>query len=99
MFHSLNNHPDYYENYQFQSAPTAPAIMANGKAIANPKRSEQSGALREGNIPASDPSEVHTADDVPLTAEGPGVDYLKGVLDNTEVFYGIVRALGLEATL
>lgn len=90
------NHPDYYENYQFQSVPTAPAIMANGKAIANPKRSEQGGALREGNIPASDPSEVHAADDVPLTAEGPGADYFKGVMDNTEVFYGIVRALGLD---
>jgi alkaline phosphatase len=90
------NHPDYYENYQFQSVPTAPAIMANGKAIANPKRAEQGGALREGNIPASDPSEVHAADDVPLTAEGPGADYFKGVMDNTEVFYGIVRALGLD---
>ncbi len=90
------NHPDYYENYRFQARPTAPAIMANGKAVANPKRAEQDATLREGNIPASDPSEVHAADDVPLTAEGPGADYFKGIMDNTEVFYGIVRALGLD---
>ncbi len=90
------NHPDYYENYRFQEVPTSPAIMSNGKAVANAKRAPQGGELRVGNIPASDPSEVHAADDVPLTAEGPGADYFKGVMDNTEVFYGIVRALGLD---
>ncbi|CUH97811.1 putative secreted protein [Propionispora sp. 2/2-37] len=89
------NHPEYYENYKFQKVPTSPAIMANGKAVANPKRSE-GGQLMPGNIPASDPSEVHSADDVPLTAQGPGADYFKGIMDNTEVFYGIVRALGLD---
>ncbi len=90
------NHPDYYENYRFQEIPTSPAIMANGKAIANPSRAPQGAQLRVGNFPASDPSEVHAADDVPLTADGPGAEYFKGVMDNTEVFYGIVRALGLD---
>lgn len=90
------NHPDYYENYRFQDIPTSPAIMAGGKAVANPQRAPQGGELKTGNIPASDPSEVHAADDVPLTAEGPGADYFRGVMDNTEVFYGIVRALGLD---
>lgn len=90
------NHPDYYENYRFQEVPTSPAVMADGKAAANPKRSPQGGKWKEGNIPASDPSEVHSADDVPLTAEGPGAEYFKGVMDNTEVFFGIVRALGLD---
>lgn len=89
------NHPEYYENYKFQEVPTSPAIMADGKAVANPKRSA-GGQLMPGNIPASDPSEVHSADDVPLTAQGPGADYFKGIMDNTEVFYGIVRALGLD---
>jgi alkaline phosphatase len=90
------NHPDYYENNKFQEVPTSPAIMADGKAIANPKRAPQGGDLKVGNTPTSDPSEVHSADDVPLTAEGPGADYFKGIMDNTEVFHGIVRALGLD---
>lgn len=90
------NHPDYYENYRFQDVPTSPAIMANGKAVANLKRALPGGELRVGNLPTSDSSEVHAADDVPLTAEGPGAEYFKGVIDNTEVFYGIVRALGLD---
>ena len=70
--------------------------MSGDKAVANPLRAPQGSELRTGNIPTSDPSEVHAADDVPLTADGPGADYFKGVMDNTEVFYGIVRALGLD---
>jgi alkaline phosphatase len=42
--------------------------------------------------------EVHAADDVPLSAGGPGADYFRGVMDNTEVFFGIVRALGIDLT-
>lgn len=90
------NQPDHYENYRFQETPTAPAIMADGKAVANPKRAPQGGQWKQGNIPSSDPTEVHAADDVPLTADGPGAEYFKGIMDNTEVFFGIVRALGLD---
>lgn len=89
------NHPDTNINYRFKSTPTSPAIMADGKAIANPKLQ---GEFYKGNIPANESQEVHSADDVLLNAEGPGADYFKGVLDNTEVFFGIVRALGLDAT-
>ncbi|MDU4961783.1 MAG: alkaline phosphatase [Sporomusaceae bacterium] len=89
------NYPDHYENYRFQPVPVSPAIMANGKAIGNERRAP-GGELRIGNLPSDESSEVHAADDVPLTAEGPGADYFKGVIDNTEVFHGIVRALGLD---
>ncbi|EGO62526.1 alkaline phosphatase [Acetonema longum] len=87
------NHPDYNENYQFKEVPTVPAIMANGKAVANP---QVKGEFRPGNIPASDSSEVHSADDIPLTADGPGADHFNGIMDNTEVFFGIVKALGID---
>ncbi|MGL5511770.1 MAG: alkaline phosphatase, partial [Sporomusa sp.] len=89
------NHPDYNEDYQFKQTPTVPAIMANGKAIANPN---SSGQFRPGNIPASSTTEVHSADDIILTADGPGASYFTGVMDNTEVFFGIVNALGLDGT-
>jgi alkaline phosphatase len=87
------NHPDYNADYHFKEVPTVPAIMADGKAIVNPKTT---GEFYPGNIPADDPSEVHSADDVVLTAMGPGAEYFNGVMDNTEVFFGIVRALGLN---
>lgn len=88
------NHPDYNENYRFKPTPTVPAVMSkDGKAIANP---QIAGELLRGNIPANADQEVHSADDVVLNAGGPGSEYFKGVMDNTEVFFGIVRALGLD---
>ena len=32
------------------------------------------------------------------STEGPGSEYFQGVMDNTEVFFGIMRALGIDAT-
>src|SRR5215475_8704991 len=42
-------------------------------------------------------NEVHTVEDVPLTASGPGAEQFHKTLDNTEVFFAIVNALGLDA--
>jgi alkaline phosphatase len=38
---------------------------------------------------------VHAADDVILTASGPGADMFHGRVDNTQVFRIIATALGL----
>ncbi|MDR1470953.1 MAG: alkaline phosphatase [Synergistaceae bacterium] len=91
------NHPDYYEDFKFRKKPASPAIMSGGAAIANEARA-RGGVMYMGNIPVSESQEVHTADDVPLSAAGPGADYFRGVMDNTEVFFGIVRALGIDLT-
>lgn len=88
------NHHDCNIDYRFKDVPTPPAIMGkDGKAIANPLTK---GEFYAGNIPAKADQEVHAADDVILTAQGPGADYFKGTMDNTEVFFGIVRALGID---
>lgn len=89
------NHPEYNEDYKFNPEPIAPAIAADGKPVANPKKDPQ-GDLYNGNLPNNETQEVHTADDIPLTADGPGADYFHGIMDNTEVFFGIMRALGLN---
>lgn len=89
------NHPDTNINYKFKEVPTSPAIMAGDKAIANPKLE---GEFYKGNIPYKESQEVHSADDILLNAMGPGSEYFNGVMDNTEVFFGMVRALGLDGT-
>jgi alkaline phosphatase len=89
------NHPDANLNYTLKPRPISPAIMDGKIAIANPKLT---GEFAPGNIPANENSEVHSADDVLLNAEGPGSDYFHGVMDNTEVFFGMARALGLDGT-
>jgi alkaline phosphatase len=89
------NHPDYYEDFKFHAKPVSPAVMSGDVAVANASRASK-GIFYLGNIPGAESQEVHAADDVPLSAGGPGADYFKGVMDNTEVFFGIVRALGLD---
>lgn len=92
------NHPSHYVNYRFNEVPTPPALSENGKAIPNPARSPlgKKGEVVPGNIPADETQEVHSADDVILMAQGPGSEYFRGVMDNTEVFFGMLRALGVE---
>ncbi|MCI5851314.1 MAG: alkaline phosphatase [Sutterellaceae bacterium] len=71
--------------------------LANG-ARANPARHHEGDPeqLVAANIPVKTTDEVHAADDVPLNAGGPGSEYFKGVMDNTEVYFGILRALGID---
>jgi alkaline phosphatase len=91
------NHPDHYEDFKFHTAPISPAVMSGDQAVANIQRAPN-GVFTLGNIPTDESSEVHAADDVPLSASGPGADYFRGVMDNTEVFFGMVEALGLDPT-
>ncbi len=69
-------------------------------AKANPARHHEGDPVEliPANIPDTIGDECHAADDVPLNAEGPGSEYFNGVMDNTEVFFGIMRALGMDAT-
>ena len=69
-------------------------------AKANPARHHEGDPVEliPANILDTIGDECHAADDVPLNAEGPGSEYFNGVMDNTEVFFGIMRALGMDAT-
>ncbi|MFX7571043.1 alkaline phosphatase [Acinetobacter baumannii] len=48
-----------------------------------------------GNLPTDANSGVHAADDVLLTAMGPGAEAFHGRVDNTRVFRTMATALGL----
>ena len=52
-------------------------------------------AKRTGNLPLRATSGVHSAEDVVLTATGPGAELFRGRIDNTRVFRVIATALGL----
>ena len=75
-----------------------PAIKDSaGKYIANPKyqANHEDAIHMPGNLPSTQESGVHTADDAVLNAMGPGADRFKGFMDNTEVFRAMAEALGL----
>lgn len=58
---------------------------------ANPLARDIDGGLKiTGQVPGS--SAVHTASDIPVSASGPGAAQFTGVMDNTDVFFKIMRA-------
>ena len=90
------NHPNATVSYKFKDVPTPVNIKAkDGKVVGNPAIQ---GEYEPGNVAAKVTSEEHSSDDVVLNAEGPGSEYFHGVMDNTEIFYGMVEALGLDGT-
>jgi alkaline phosphatase len=93
--------PDHYETFRPKlDAPNEPTTAGKdpNTFIANERYKSSPGAmLRSGNLPTAQESDVHSGEDVILTAVGPGSDRVRGQLDNTEVFRIIVEAFGLGA--
>ena len=57
-------------------------------------RNKGSGFLVTGQVPGD--QAVHTATDVPLSAYGRGASEFSGVMDNTDVFFKLARAVGVR---
>lgn len=99
----VNNHPDFTEDFQVSPVPRVPAVLSNpddneSRIINNPD-DDPTGLFFPGNLPlVGGTTGVHTMQDVPIFASGPGADFFGGVMDNTEVFVGIANALGLDPT-
>lgn len=91
--------PDYYETFRPKlDGPNQPTVKSDVPNLfrANPKYANAPGAvLVRGNLPSEANSDVHSAEDVVLNASGPGSELVHGVLDNTEVFEVMARALAL----
>ena len=82
----------------FLEGENVPAVEGEtkGNYIANEKNCALPGAVRQvGNLPFNVNTGVHAADDVVLTAMGPGAEQFHGRIDNTRVFRAIVTALGI----
>jgi len=97
------NHPDHNEDFLTNPVPVSPTIQdpnVKDKAwyIANPDK-DPNGIHFTGNIPHNEAVEVHTFDDVPVNASGPGAQMFAGYMDNTQVFRNIVTALGINAKI
>jgi alkaline phosphatase len=91
--------PDHYETGRPKldgpNDPTAPGQRPD-TYVANEKYKGVPGAvLRFGNLPALINADVHSGEDVILTATGPGSELVAGQIDNTGVFRIMAEALGL----
>jgi alkaline phosphatase len=92
-------YPDSCDNGRpYLEGENVPAVEGETKGayVANEKNCALPGAVRRiGNLPFNINSGVHAADDVVLTATGPGAEQFHGRIDNTRVFRAITTALGL----
>jgi alkaline phosphatase len=93
--------PDHYETYRPKlDDPNDPTVAGKepNTYVANERYKNVPGAvLRLGNLPAMINADVHSGEDVVLTAIGPGSERVHGSMDNTEVFRVMAEALGLGA--
>ncbi len=98
----FGNHPAYRDDFLFNPKPLSPTIQdpsaptGTTAYIPNPNR-DPNGVLFSANLPAFEGTEVHSADDVPLLASGPGARAFHGIHDNTDLFFGYVAALGITS--
>jgi alkaline phosphatase len=92
--------PDYCDTgHPHLDGENVPAVRGAGSDfVANEKYCVPGAARRTGNLPFDVNSGVHSADDVVLTAIGPGAEMFHGRIDNTRVFRMIATALGLGAS-
>jgi len=94
--------PDYCETYLGRPVFLDPTV-SNGKSgaeaayLPNPKVCEEGAVQRTGNLPPNSAQGVHTADPMPLFAFGAGAENFFGTMDQTDVFFSLARAMGLDA--
>lgn len=79
----------------YLGGPFRPTETKESKAVANETFCTPEATRMQGNLPFIQPQGVHAADDVLLTAMGPGAEQFRGRIDNTRVFRVIATALGL----
>ncbi|KAL1921376.1 uncharacterized protein VTP21DRAFT_11092 [Calcarisporiella thermophila] len=94
-----NNFPSHHEDYQLSAKMRTPAVKGEGanakNYIANPN-DDPHGINLQGDLPADHEDSVHTLQDVPVFASGPGSELFgRPVLDNTEIFFAFANALGV----
>jgi alkaline phosphatase len=92
--------PDYCETFTARPVFKDPTISDGGTGYApNPDICNEAGAyFRTGNLPRNTNQGVHSADPLPLFAFGPGAQNFMGLMDQTDLFFSIAKAMGVDAT-
>ncbi len=100
-----NNTPAFTEDFQVSTVPRVPSVLVDevdddgnvisSTAVDNPD-DDPNGLTYPGNLPMGTTNGVHTLQDVPVYANGPGSAYFGRSLENIEVFFGMAAAIGLD---
>ncbi len=93
---AVNNHPDYTEDFQVSPIPRSPGIANDSGVIIDNPEDDPNGIPISGNLDQGSSTGVHTLQDVPVFASGPGAECLAGLYHQREVFFCMAAALGLD---
>lgn len=93
--------PDYCETFRGREVYKDPTISdGKGGFVPNPEVCKEPGAyVRTGNLDPASAQGVHTADPLPLFAWGAGSQLFNGLIDQTDIFFLMARAMGLNPYL
>jgi len=92
------DNPPFTEDFQVSPVYRSPSVRnEDGVAIDNPE-DDPNGLALGGNLPTGSTSSVHTLQDVPVYAQGPGSAELGRVQENVELFFAMANAIGLDLT-
>ena len=95
---TFGSYPDHcFDARPHLNGEFVPAMAGaqKGAYVANEAACTNTSVRVVGNLPVEANSGVHAADDVILTAMGPGSEAFRGRIDNTRVFRIMATALGL----
>ncbi|KAF9200947.1 hypothetical protein BGZ49_008812 [Haplosporangium sp. Z 27] len=91
--------PTHREDFQISvkgvNVPAVPKSNSHHhyqEYVANP---DSHGIDKIGTLGVTEPVGVHSLQDVPIFAQGPGANLFAGIQDNTEIFHKITQLLGL----
>jgi alkaline phosphatase len=99
----VNNTPEYTEDFQVSPVPRVPSAAEAESSATDAEEvyrdnpdDDPNGIFVSGNLPPDSDTGVHTLQDVPIFAMGPGAEAFGHVMDNTEIFFGMANAIGLD---
>lgn len=92
---NVNNGPDHTEDFRVSPVPRVPAISEDGVFVDNPD-DDPNGIFISGTLDPASSTGVHTLQDVPVFAMGPGAEGFLGMYHQREIFFGMASALGLN---
>ncbi len=90
----VNNHGEYTEDFQVSTTPRVPSISDDAGNIVDNPDDDPNGILMSGNSPSN--TGVHTLMDNPVFASGPGAEFFNVSAHQSEVFFGMAAAIGLD---
>ncbi len=93
---TVNNGPDRTENFQVSEVPRVPGTQSDTGVIVDNPDDDPNGIFQQGNLDPSSNSGVHTLQDVPVFASGPGAECVEGSYHQRELFFCLAASIGLD---